>query len=80
MPGFKVIPYNDLNALAEALQDKQVAAFLVEPIPGRGRPWWCPMRATWPSQTILRRRQRAVIADENTTGLCPVRPDAGLRS
>src|SRR6195952_1725931 len=34
MPGFEVIPYNDLGALAAALQDKNVAGFLVEPIQG----------------------------------------------
>jgi ornithine--oxo-acid transaminase len=34
MPGFKVIPYNDLPALAEALQDKHVAGLLIEPIQG----------------------------------------------
>ncbi len=34
MPGFKVVPYNDLPALAVALQDTNVAGFLVEPIQG----------------------------------------------
>ena len=34
MPGFILIPYNDINALAEALKDKDVAGFLVEPIQG----------------------------------------------
>ncbi|MBS1669825.1 MAG: ornithine--oxo-acid transaminase [Bacteroidetes bacterium] len=34
MPGFEIIPYNDLNALANALKDKNVAGFLVEPIQG----------------------------------------------
>lgn len=34
MPGFKVIPYNDISALAKALEDKNVAGFLVEPIQG----------------------------------------------
>lgn len=34
MPGFKVIPYNDLPALERALQDPNVAAFMVEPIQG----------------------------------------------
>jgi ornithine--oxo-acid transaminase len=34
IPGFEVIPYNDLNALREALKDKNVAGFLVEPIQG----------------------------------------------
>ncbi|MGN6420496.1 MAG: ornithine--oxo-acid transaminase [Pseudobacter sp.] len=34
MEGFKSIPYNDLAALSEALKDKNVAGFLVEPIQG----------------------------------------------
>ncbi|HEX5001407.1 MAG TPA: ornithine--oxo-acid transaminase [Bacteroidia bacterium] len=34
LPGFVVIPYNDLNALSQALQDPDVAGFLVEPIQG----------------------------------------------
>jgi len=33
-PGFITIPYNDLNALSEALNDPHVAGFLVEPIQG----------------------------------------------
>ena len=33
-PGFEVIPYNDLDALAAALEDPNVAGFLVEPIQG----------------------------------------------
>ncbi len=33
-PGFEVIPYNDLDALAKALEDPNVAGFLVEPIQG----------------------------------------------
>lgn len=34
MPGFELIPYNNLHALATALQDQNVAAFMVEPIQG----------------------------------------------
>ena len=34
MPGFELIPYNDLNALETALQDNNVAAFMFEPIQG----------------------------------------------
>ena len=34
MPGFDLIPYNDLEALAKALQQKDVAAVLMEPIQG----------------------------------------------
>ncbi|MEO6488742.1 MAG: ornithine--oxo-acid transaminase [Ferruginibacter sp.] len=33
-PGFEVIPFNDLPALEKALQDRNVAAFLFEPIQG----------------------------------------------
>lgn len=33
-PGYITIPYNDLNALEEALKDPHVAGFLVEPIQG----------------------------------------------
>jgi ornithine--oxo-acid transaminase len=34
MPGYEVIPYNDLPALEKALQDPHVTGFLVEPIQG----------------------------------------------
>jgi ornithine--oxo-acid transaminase len=34
VPGYKVVPYDDLGALAEALQDPHVCGFLVEPIQG----------------------------------------------
>lgn len=34
MPGFEIIPYNDLSALETSLQDKNVAAFMFEPIQG----------------------------------------------
>ena len=34
MPGFGLVPYNDLAALETALQDPNVAAYMVEPIQG----------------------------------------------
>ena len=34
MPGYSLIPYNDLEALENELKDKNVAAFMVEPIQG----------------------------------------------
>ena len=34
MPGFRIIPYNDLEALDEALTDPHVAGFMLEPIQG----------------------------------------------
>ena len=33
-PGFEIIPYNDIDALSKALEDPNVAGFLVEPIQG----------------------------------------------
>jgi ornithine--oxo-acid transaminase len=34
MPGFVIVPYNDLPALSNALKDPHVAGFMVEPIQG----------------------------------------------
>ena len=34
MPGYSLIPYNDLEALEKELKDENVAAFMVEPIQG----------------------------------------------
>lgn len=34
MPGYHLIPYNDLNALEQEFKDPNVAAFMVEPIQG----------------------------------------------
>ena len=34
MPGYEIIPYNNLDYLREALKDPNVAAFMVEPIQG----------------------------------------------
>jgi ornithine--oxo-acid transaminase len=34
MPGYLLIPYNDLNALEQEFKDPNVAAFMVEPIQG----------------------------------------------
>ena len=34
MPGYELIPYNDLDALEKKFQDKNVCAFMVEPIQG----------------------------------------------
>ncbi|MEM9076634.1 MAG: ornithine--oxo-acid transaminase [Bacteroidota bacterium] len=34
MPGYEIIPYNDLDALCKAVADNNVAAFMVEPIQG----------------------------------------------
>ena len=68
-PGFVVIPYNDAEALAGALQDPNVAGFLVEPIQGEAG-------VVVPEEGYLRTarqycREAGVlfIADEIQTGL-----------
>ena len=70
MPGFKVIPYNDLPALENALQDPNVAGFLVEPIQGEAG-------VVVPDDGYLSRAKQyceaanvLFIADEIQTGLC----------
>ena len=70
MPGFDVIPYNDLNALAAALQDKNVAGFLVEPIQGEAG-------VVVPDEGYLSKAKQycadanvLFIGDEIQTGLC----------
>ena len=68
-PGFVVIPYNDAEALAGALEDPHVAGFLVEPIQGEAG-------VVVPEEGYLRTarqycREAGVlfIADEIQTGL-----------
>lgn len=34
MPGYEIVAYNDIQALGKALEDKNVAGFLIEPIQG----------------------------------------------
>ncbi len=70
MPGFQVIPYNDLAALKEALQDEHVCGFLVEPIQGEAG-------VVVPDEGYLSTAKQyceaanvLFIADEIQTGLC----------
>lgn len=70
MPGFRTIPFNDLDALAEALKDKNVAGFLVEPIQGEAgvvvpdAGYLSQVRQYCTDANVL------MIADEIQTGLC----------
>lgn len=50
MPGFEVIPYNDLKALEAKLQeDPNIVAFMVEPIQVRGYSKQAYAVALWPA-------------------------------
>lgn len=69
-PGYEVIPYNDLSALEKALQDPDVAGFLVEPIQGEAG-------VIVPDEGYLQKAFQyckdanvLFIADEIQTGLC----------
>ncbi len=54
MPGFESIPYNDLGALQQALeQDPNVVAFMVEPIQVR-------LRMRWQARALRRARPASV--------------------
>ncbi|MEO5640132.1 MAG: ornithine--oxo-acid transaminase, partial [Chitinophagaceae bacterium] len=70
MPGFEVIPYNDLNALATALQDKNVAGFLVEPIQGEAGVLVPDEGYLAKAKQYCEDAQVLFIADEIQTGLC----------
>ena len=70
MPGFDVIPYNDPEALRLALENKDVAGFLVEPIQGEAgivmpdKGYLSQAKALCEAANVL------FIADEIQTGLC----------
>tara|TARA_B000000475_G_scaffold96089_1_gene77963 strand:+ start:5073 stop:6311 length:1239 start_codon:yes stop_codon:yes gene_type:complete len=69
MPGFEVIPYNDIDSLKNALKDENVAGFMVEPIQGEAG-------VVVPNEGYLKEAYRLCsennvlfIADEVQTGL-----------
>ncbi len=69
MPGYIVIPYNDLAALEEALQEPGVAGFIVEPIQGEAGVV-VPDDDYLPGARELCKRHNALfIADEVQTGI-----------
>jgi ornithine--oxo-acid transaminase len=69
LPGFLTIPYNDLAALETALQDPNVAGFLVEPIQGEAGVF-VPDEDYLPKAfETCQRRNVLFIADEVQTGI-----------
>jgi ornithine--oxo-acid transaminase len=68
LPGFSSIPFNDLAALERALSGRNVAAFLVEPIQGKGvnLPGENYLRGV---QALCRKNGTLFVADEIQTGL-----------
>ncbi len=69
MPGYTVIPYNDIPALEEALQDPNVAGFMVEPIQGEAGVVVPDEGYLRKAYELCRARQVLFIADEVQTGI-----------
>jgi ornithine--oxo-acid transaminase len=68
-PGFVTIPYNDLDALAEALKDPNVAGFLVEPIQGEAGVFVPDEGYLSEAFALCREKNVLFIADEVQTGI-----------
>jgi ornithine--oxo-acid transaminase len=70
MPGFELVPYNDLEALEKAFQDKHVAAFMVEPIQGEAGVVVPDFGYLQGVRDLCNEYNVLFIADEIQTGLC----------
>ena len=70
MPGFEIIPYNDLPALEKALQDKNVCGFLVEPIQGEAGVMVPGAGYLLGAKKLCEAANALFIGDEIQTGLC----------
>lgn len=69
MPGFEIIPYNDIPSLEKALQDNDVAGFLVEPIQGEAGVVVPDEGYLSKAKTLCEQYNVLFIADEIQTGL-----------
>ncbi len=68
-PGIVSIRYDDLNALREALEDKNVAAFLVEPIQGEAGVYVPDEDYLKEAYKICKEKNVLFISDEVQTGI-----------
>ena len=69
MPGYQVVPYDDLAALEAAVQDPHVCAFLVEPIQGEAGVVVPSDGYLAHAHAICKKHKVLLIADEIQTGL-----------
>jgi len=70
MAGFEIIPYDDLDALAAALTDKNSAGFLVEPIQGEAGVFVPREGYLSKAKQLCEEANVLFIGDEIQTGLC----------
>jgi len=68
-PGFVTIPYNDTEALEKALEDPNVAGFLVEPIQGEAGVYVPDNGFLSKAYELCKEKNVLFIADEVQTGL-----------
>lgn len=69
MPGYTIIPYNDLDALAEVLKDPNVAGFIAEPIQGEAGVFVPNDNYLKDAYDMCRKANVLFIADEVQTGI-----------
>jgi len=69
-PGFIKIPYNNIQALAKALEDPTVAGFIVEPIQGEAGVFVPDPGYIKKAYDLCKAKNVLFIADEVQTGLC----------
>ncbi|GGC35551.1 ornithine--oxo-acid transaminase [Parapedobacter defluvii] len=69
MPGYEVIPYNNLDALETTLADPNVAGFLVEPIQGEAGVYVPEDGYLAAAYNLCKRSNVLFIGDEIQTGL-----------
>ena len=69
MPGFEAIPFNDISALENALADKNIAGFLVEPIQGEAGVLVPDDGYLAKAKQLCEEQNVLFIADEIQTGL-----------
>ena len=70
MPGFELLPYNNIALLEKALQNPAVAAFMVEPIQGEAGVVVPDEGYLAKVKALCREYKVLLIADEIQTGLC----------
>jgi len=68
-PGFIIIPYNDINALENALKDPDVAGFIVEPIQGEAGVYVPDEGYLKKASDLCKSKKVLFIADEVQTGI-----------
>mgnify|MGYP005644202521 FL=1 len=69
MPGYEIIPYNDINSLEQSLKDPNVAAFMVEPIQGEAGVVVPDENYLYDAYKLCKKSNVLFVADEVQTGI-----------